>query len=71
MKRSMPFVCHDPDGFPQARVADYTLAGVMMGILGPRSTVRVSGRVVFTEGVDGDCAESFDSVWQHCMQVAP
>ncbi len=71
MGRSPSIKCYDAAGKYQASVKDYDLAGAIMAMLGEGSTVRdghTVSDIVYTEGVDGDCGESYDAVNHHVFQ---
>ena len=74
MKPSTPWIyCHDADGVYQASVRGWPLAGAMMAVLGNGATVRFGGHgktaIVYTEGKDGESAESYDAVFEHVSEL--
>ena len=59
---------YDAQNNYQASVKDYVLAAACMAILGNGATVRLGHSkkdIIYTEGINGDCGESYDSVWTH------
>ena len=65
---------HDPDGHYMAATKEIEAAAAIVGaIYGPGSTIRYRHRsghvgIVWTDGIDGDAGESYDTVAQVAAQ---
>ena len=57
---------YDSDGDYQGSVKDLALAGALMCVLGDGATVRDGHhKIIYTEGVNGDCGDSYDTVFMY------
>ena len=58
---------YDPQGRLIAKCSDYYASALLMSLNGEGSTIRVKGRILWLEGVDGEGANSYDSTIQTCL----
>lgn len=72
MAGSPKWKVYDPDGVYMASTKEVAGAALLMSLYGEGSTIRLAHRmVVWTEGVDGNGAESYDGTAEVIAQRVP
>jgi hypothetical protein len=60
MGKQFKLSAYSPDGSLIANCADHISAGLLMSLYGDGSTIRYNRAILWTEGVDGEGAQSYD-----------
>jgi len=60
MAKSFKLNAYSPDGSLIANCADHISAGLLMSLYGDGSTIRYKNAILWTEGIDGEGAQSYD-----------
>jgi hypothetical protein len=60
MAKHFKLNAYTPDGYLIANCADHMSAGLLMSLYGDGSTIRYKNAILWTEGVDGEGAQSYD-----------
>ena len=60
MAKHFKLNAYTPDGYLIANCSDHLSAGLLMSLYGDGSTIRYKNAILWTEGVDGEGAQSYD-----------
>lgn len=66
MSKQFKLSAYDPSGRLIASCSDHYASALLMSLNGEGSTIRYKNAILWTEGVDGEGAESYDGTISTC-----